>query len=295
MTEYFSSVSVRCKYSDAEIYVDNKYVGKGSWSGNIPPGVIKFEITKEGYHSVQRTMEIHENEDIKLDIDDFERISGRMNFIFSPDSCDIYVDDAKIGNTSVRIWDVSIGQHIIRIEKAYYKPYMNSVTIEENQELVITGNLEFKNFFSEIWIKAHNGDADMQYKLAECYAGRSHDVHTYAILDGWLGWDESQRDISKAFFWYKKAAELGHKEAQAQLAWCYGGRGVDRDDKQAVFWAQKSASQNSSYGCYQLGYHYAYGLGIEKDIDKAVYWLKKAVLIDDNMKPAKNLLKKLGY
>lgn len=295
LTVYFSSVYVGCKDNDAEIYVNNAYKGKGSWNGTIPPGVTNFEIKKEGCHPVLRTMEILENEEVKLDIKEFEKISGKLKLSFTPDSCDVYIDYVKRGNTSEKKLDVPIGRHSLKVVKDYYKPYIVSFTIEEGQEFEITGNLDFKNYFSEIWVKAHEGDADMQYKLAMCYEGRSHDVHTYAILDGWLGWDESQRDMSKAFFWYKKAAELGHKEAQAQLAWCYGGRGVERDDKQAVFWAQKSASQNSSYGCYQLGYHYAYGLGIEKDIDKAVYWLKKAVLIDDNMKPAKNLLKKLGY
>ena len=295
LTVYFASVYVECKDNDEEIYVNNVYKGKGSWAGNISSGITNFEIKKEGCHPVLRTIEILENEEVKLDIKEFEKISGKMKLSFTPDSCDIYVDDVKIGNTSERIWEVPIGHHILRVEKDYYKPYTKSVTIEENQELAITGNLEFKNYFSEIWINAHNGDANMQYKLAQCYEGRSREVHVYAIIDGWLGWDESRKDMAKAFYWYKSAAELGHKEAQAMLAWCYGGRGVERNDKQAVFWATKSASQNSSYGCYQLGFHYAYGYGIEKDHDKAVYWLKKAILIDDGMTPAKNLLKKLGY
>lgn len=296
LTEYYSSVSVRCKDNDAEIYVNNVYKGKGLWAGAIPSGVTNFEIKKDGCHPVQRTMEILENEEIKLDIDDLERISGRLNLSFSPDSCDIYVDDVKIGNTFERILDVPIGHHNLRVEKDYYKPYINSVIIEENQELVMTGNLEFKNYFSEIWIKAHKGDADMQYKLAECYRGRSRHVHFYADLDGWLGWDESQRDMSKAFYWYKSAAELGHKEAQAELAWFYtDGKFVKGDYNQSANWAKKSASQNSSYGCYYLGWHYAYGYGVEKNIDQAIYWLKKAVLIDENNTSAKNLLKELGY
>ena len=292
LTVYFSSVIVRCKDNDADIYINNTYKGKGSWAGTMPPGVANFEIKKEGYHPVQRTMEILESEEVRLDINDLERISGKLRLSFTPDSCDVYIDYVKIGNTSEKEWTVPIGRHSLKVVKEYYKPYIDSFTLEEGQEIVMSGNMEYKDLFSEIWVKAHKGNANEQYRLAKCYNGRSSDLTPYLKLEGW---DKSLEDNSKAFYWFKKAAELGHKEAQAELAWCYGGRGVERDDKQAVYWAQKSASQNSSYGCYQLGYHYAYGYGIEKDKDKAVYWLKKAILIDENMTPAKNLLKKLGY
>ncbi len=199
LTVYFSSVYIGCKDNDAEIYVNNAYKGKGSWNGTIPPGVTNFEIKKEGCHPVLRTMEILENEEVKLDINELEKISGKLKLSFTPDSCDIYIDDIKIGNTSERELTVPIGRHSLKVVKDYYKPYIDSFVLEEAQEFVITGTLEYKDLFSEIWVKAHNGDAHQQYRLAMCFDGRGFDIAPFIEMKGWnKKWEDKSRALKKS-------------------------------------------------------------------------------------------------
>jgi TPR repeat protein len=53
-------------------------------------------------------------------------------------------------------------------------------------------------------------------------------------------------------YWYQKAADQGYAEAQSNLGIAYAfGKGVLKDDKQAVYWYQKAADQ----GCFLIPIH----------------------------------------
>lgn len=75
----------------------------------------------------------------------------------------------------------------------------------------------------------------------------------------------------------KAKAEKGDMAAQYNLGKMYGdGKGVAKDEKQAVAWYVKSASQGHVGSQAALGLHYYYGNGVIKDNKKAVHWLLKA-------------------
>ncbi len=61
----------------------------------------------------------------------------------------------------------------------------------------------------------------------------------------------------------------------------YYGRGVAKDDKQAVAWYLKAAEQGSVVGQCNLGFMYAHGYGVAKNYDKAVEWYRKAAEQDN--------------
>jgi TPR repeat protein len=85
------------------------------------------------------------------------------------------------------------------------------------------------------------------------------------------------KDEAEAVEWYRKAAEQGHCVAQNNLGVCYhGGTGVDKDEAEAVEWYRKAAEQGHSNGQYNLGDCYENGTGVDKDEAKAVEWYRKA-------------------
>ncbi len=122
-----------------------------------------------------------------------------------------------------------------------------------------------------------------------------------------------RRDFKEALYWFKKAAHLGHRDAQVQTALIYGrggyrvprdlkasfdwwrqaalggdqesqykvailyynGEGVKRDYKGAFYWFEKAAQKGHSAAQYHLAEMYKQGLGVEKDVKKAEYWRKK--------------------
>jgi len=88
-----------------------------------------------------------------------------------------------------------------------------------------------------------------------------------------------EQDQKQAAYWYEKAAEQGHQEAQYNLARLYAtGQGVPRDQEQALRWVRASASQGFAPAQARFGLRYATGSGIPQDHRLAYLWLTIAFL-----------------
>lgn len=101
------------------------------------------------------------------------------------------------------------------------------------------------------------------------------------------------KNDAKALDYYRRAADLGHKEAMYRTGVCYEyGRGVDRSilgEHESLKLAQKyyetgALSKGDSSSMYKLGMFYLKGLAtksgeivIEKDPMQALYWFRMAV------------------
>ena len=77
--------------------------------------------------------------------------------------------------------------------------------------------------------------------------------------------------------WYRKAAEQGNARAQCNLGVCFDyGKGVDKDEKEAVKWFTKAAEQGNARAQCNLGVCYQNGQGVSKDEKEAVKWFTRA-------------------
>jgi len=81
------------------------------------------------------------------------------------------------------------------------------------------------------------------------------------------------RDDSKAFQWYRKAAEQGDPEAQNKVGVFYSlGRGTDRSKEEAVTWYLKAARGKSAKAMFNLGAAYYNGDGVTTDDVESYAW-----------------------
>ena len=144
---------------------------------------------------------------------------------------------------------------------------------------------------------ADQGNAEAQFALGQMYAkgwGVPRDVAdalrwiemaNSVESDGpptdWLT-DEGygiEQDPQQAAFWYRKAADNGHPEAQYNLARLYAsGKGVKKDEEQAERWMSASAIQGFAPAMADLGKRFASGTGVAKDDKRAYHWLTLAFL-----------------
>lgn len=115
--------------------------------------------------------------------------------------------------------------------------------------------------FQSLLNKAKQNDHAAQYALAQQY------------LEG----PSVHRDVSKAVYWYEKAAEGGNPRAQNKLGILYEqGNGVDQNDATAIQWYTKAAEANDIYGLYNLAQMYEHGRGVDQDYGRAAALLRKA-------------------
>ena len=114
------------------------------------------------------------------------------------------------------------------MSESYYKPC---------RELDICNELIEKYFNTQQYEKCFEGHlvlAEQGYPLAECQMG-------YFYYDG-LG---VEKDLAKAVWWTRRAADHGDRDGQCNLAWFYeDGIGVERDMEQAAFWYRQAALQD---------------------------------------------------
>ena len=114
------------------------------------------------------------------------------------------------------------------MSESYYKPC---------RELDICNELIEKHFNTQQYEKCFEGHlvlAEQGYPLAECQIG-------YFYYDG-LG---VEKELAKAVWWTRRAADHGDRDGQCNLAWFYeDGIGVERDMEQAAFWYRQAALQD---------------------------------------------------
>jgi len=86
-----------------------------------------------------------------------------------------------------------------------------------------------------------------------------------------------KREWADLFKLMRKAAELGHAEAQMRLGFMYmDGRGVKKNIPEALKWLKKATDQGNSNAAYQLGQMYEQGFKVKKDYAEAYKWNLKA-------------------
>ena len=145
---------------------------------------------------------------------------------------------------------------------------------------------------TNIYQKAHEGDAQSQFEMAEMYDGLNYTEAAEWYMKAANGGHASAQnnlgccyyygrgitqDYTEAVKWYRKAAEQGNKRGQYNLGYCYNfGQGVDTNHKEAVKWYQLAAEQGDIDAQSSLGQCYYYGRGIAQDYTEAVKWYRKA-------------------
>ena len=117
----------------------------------------------------------------------------------------------------------------------------------------------------ETFLQARRGNSQAQFNLAEKYNSPELKIFLSETMAN-----------GRAFKWYKKAAEQGHREAQYCLARCYYvGVGTDKRVK-AFEWLKKAAENGHDKAQIQLGVCYQFGHGVRKNEKKAFEWYEKA-------------------
>jgi uncharacterized protein len=118
-------------------------------------------------------------------------------------------------------------------------------------------NSDYRTAFQDWTASAELGDHRSMVNLAELYRRGSG-----------VG-----KDLSKSFFWHKRAAELGNHVGQFNTGLFYRkGLGVIKDDEQAHYWYKKSAEGGEPKGQNTLGINYAIGRGVKQDYVRAYMW-----------------------
>ena len=125
---------------------------------------------------------------------------------------------------------------------------------------------------------AHGGDYVLARRLFEPLAEQGKAAAQFNLGYLYANGRGVRRDDAQAVNWYRKAANQGLPIAQYYLGLAikYGDIGSP-DPVEAARWFRRSAEQDYHRAQYELGSAYALGLGVETDLVQAFMWMTLAI------------------
>ena len=118
-----------------DIYIDNRYVGTGTWNGTLENEEFSVETRKDGHRSAYTLLRV-----IPEDLTNTFILNapipafGSMVIEGEPSGSIVYIDNEKMGETPLVVNQVKVGNRKLRVESNGYDAYVSNVLVEENQE-----------------------------------------------------------------------------------------------------------------------------------------------------------------
>lgn len=162
--------------TDAILMIDNSVypLQDGATSIMLENGTYNYTISAQDYHDLRGTFTVagtKVEKELRLN-----PAYGWLSVIGgSLEGGAVYVDNKLVGTAPIKEFKLSSGEHQIRIIKELYKPYIETVTIRDNQTTNCTPSLaaDFANVYitapegADIWINGNQkGSGSWSGKLA---------------------------------------------------------------------------------------------------------------------------------
>lgn len=125
--------------NDADIYIDNKLIGRGRITYKVPYGQHRIECRKEGHTPSAKNVNFNaamSGNTITLDAP--TPIYGTLSVQSSPIGAMIYIDGNQVGTTPKTINNIIIGSHSVEVRHQGYLPMKKQVEIKKDQPQYIT-------------------------------------------------------------------------------------------------------------------------------------------------------------
>lgn len=117
---------------DAELYLDDEYLGYGSWSGQLNEGVYYVEVRRDSYKAVFQEVSVRRSENREVSVRATMPAFGDLVVLSDPLDFDIYIDGAKMGVTPDYIEEVRAGFHTLTFRKEGFYDHEISVNVLED-------------------------------------------------------------------------------------------------------------------------------------------------------------------
>ena len=143
LSPQFGTVECRCEDPEAELWIDNRKVGTGTWTGQLSSRSSHYlEARKEGHMSRSLNFDIVEGDTVTQTIGRPEPLYGSIEVLSEPSGAVVKVDGKQVGTTPFILNEVFIGNHRIELSKDGYELYAADFTLDHNQYLPLNYTLK---------------------------------------------------------------------------------------------------------------------------------------------------------
>jgi CRISPR/Cas system-associated exonuclease Cas4 (RecB family) len=130
------TISVTTLPGGAEVTIDGSLAGKSPVEAGVTAGNHIVKVSLGGYDEYSSSASVVAGETLKLEVA-LEKQSGSLYINSEPSGATVLVDGVLKGSTPLNIFDVSVGEHSIRISFSGYKEYSATATVSANKTTVV--------------------------------------------------------------------------------------------------------------------------------------------------------------
>ena len=127
---------------NAEIWINGVKKGTATWRGTLNSGTYIFEARKEGYKSSRLSQKITSTTATQsYTLPAPTPIYGSLVVSGTPIAADVTLDGKPVGTMPLKMSNILVGNHTIKISKAGYADNTQTITISEGKATTITATL----------------------------------------------------------------------------------------------------------------------------------------------------------
>ncbi|MBO4464646.1 MAG: PEGA domain-containing protein [Prevotella sp.] len=310
-----AELEVKCKTETAEIYIDGKLKGNGTWKGEMLAGNYQIEARQNNFESCTQTVTLAEKESRTFVMPTLKRTMGKLRIETEPSNLPVNVDGKSVGLSPCTI-DIETGKHYASSKHYGMKNCRTDVEVNSGRTEIARIKIEYEDgWLKEDYQKGYNGNTDAILSLAcqACVIGNYEE----AIF--WINrhpdkekvicyWNERYGEQSSGAYWkcdwISAYCEIGNPEKALEL-FPY----IQNDSKDMLVMSYigdafyKKKNYDKAISCYQKAGEHGYeGLGdcyaAKGDKQKAAIFYRKSLNTDVyglDKKSVEKKLKDLGY
>ena len=126
---------------ESDIFVDEEFKGKGSWTGRLTEGVHYIEARKAAHETSAKNINLTVGKDETIKLEAPKPIYGFLDLSTTPIMADIFIDGRSYGQTPAVIDDLLVGEHELRLHKEGYSFFVKNININKGETLILEETL----------------------------------------------------------------------------------------------------------------------------------------------------------
>jgi hypothetical protein len=147
MPANFAQITLNAK---GDIYIEDQYKGAGQWSGRLLSGTYKAEVRKASHRSVIASVEVKPGYDRAINLPEPIPLYGSLDINANVTGADIYLDGEFIDRSPAVVRQTLIGKHTLDLQAEGYKPYRQTLEVEEGKLLIVHPDMQEAGSFLQI-------------------------------------------------------------------------------------------------------------------------------------------------
>ncbi|WP_456365881.1 glucodextranase DOMON-like domain-containing protein [Thermococcus sp.] len=134
------TITITSNPSGANVYLNGSYKGITPLAFNLAPGTYEVKLTKQDYKNYTTTITLNPGESKTISAT-LTPAFGYLSVDSSPTGAKVYVDGDYAGDTPLKDYKLSTGEHMVKIVKDGYRNFTKTVTVSPGGKASVTANL----------------------------------------------------------------------------------------------------------------------------------------------------------